>query len=378
MNKNTVLFLFIIWAAACNNTASNGAADTETEQNSDSAAASETDTDTESETETTQASTEDGDTDGSAILNKFGDITLEPTIAYDSWGENVDSIAAWRSESGETQIFITSKDNNAIGEFDLDGAFVTASPQDDVNGIIVFEDEIYLSQDDGVDKIFVYDIATLSLQRTFSGPADMASGGEHDLDICSAEKAGGQNVAWVSDDTGKVVAYNANTGEKLYVIDTGITGGLEEIEVIEHRDHCSVVIANENDAISSFGFQVWRADAAGAEKVGEFGEGLWNDDSEGLVAVTAPDGSGYLFCTEQGENQSRYFMYHFDKTGSDFTFIGTLMLEDVANTDGISAFQWAVPDAPDGMFLAIDDDSRGVAIPLHVIFDATGLGLNGK
>jgi hypothetical protein len=51
-----------------------------------------------------------------------------------------------------------------------------------------------------------------------------------------------------------------------------------------------------------------------------------------------------------------------------------LVLDGVANTDGIGSTQRALPGFPLGLFAAIDDDTSTVGIGWHRILAATGLG----
>lgn len=318
----------------------------------------------------------DAGSNRSALNQPFPEVTLSPSVEWVK-GKNVDSIAPWIDRNNDTRVFITGKRSNDLNAFDIKGGDTEVSVEHrGINGVIVFEDEVFVSTRGRGGDITVFDAATLSEQRTFAG-GELGSG-EHDLDICSAANADGVNVAWVTDDSGKVVAFDSVTGLKLYDIDTGITKGLEEVEVIEHNNQCTLVIANEN-VQSGYGFQVWHADAAGAVKIANFGQGLYpNGDSEGIQAFLAEDGSGYLVSSEQRSRLTRFRVYHFDFTGTNFTYLGYFLLSGVENTDGVSGFQWPVPNNPEGMFLAIDDDSRGVGIGLHELWNATGLNLNAS
>ena len=320
------------------------------------------------------ASSGDGSSTNSALNQPFSEVTLSPSIEW-AKGKNVDSIAPWMGRSNNTKVFITGKRSNDLNVFDINGGNSEGSVNHrGINGVIVFEDEVFLSTRGRAGDITVFDAATLNEQRTFAG-GELGSG-EHDLDICSATNAGGVGVAWVTDDSGKVIAFDAVNGFKLYVIDTGITDGLEEVEVIEHNNQCTLIIANEN-VQSGYGFQVWHADATSATKIANFGQGLYSEgDSEGIQAFLAEDGSGYLISSEQRSTLTRFRVYHFDFTGTDFTYLGHFLLSGVENTDGVSGLQWPVPNNPEGMFLAIDDDSRGVGIGLHELWNATGLSLN--
>ena len=309
----------------------------------------------------------------SALNRPFPVVILSPSVEWVK-GKNVDSIAAWVDANNDTKVFITGKNSDDLNRFDINGGMAEASIEHrNVNGVIVFDDEVYLSSRGSAADVTVFDAATLDQQRSFTG-GDLDSG-EHDLDICSAANAGGAKTAWVTDDSGKVFAFDAVDGTKLYEIDTGITNGLEEVEVIEHNDQCTLVIANEN-VQDGYGFQVWHADASSAVKIANFGQGLYpGGDSEGIQAFLAEDGSGYLVSSEQRSGLTRFRVYHFDFSGTEFSYLGYFLLAGVENTDGVSGFQWPVPGNPEGMFLAIDDDSRGVGIGLHEIWNATGLRL---
>lgn len=315
-----------------------------------------------------------GSSKNSALNQPFSEVTLSPSVEWVK-GKNVDSIAPWMDRNNNTKVFITGKRSNDLNVFDINGGNTESSVSHrGINGVIVFEDEVFISTRGRAGDITVFDAATLNEQRTFAG-GELGSG-EHDLDICSAVNTDGVDVAWVTDDSGKVLAFDAANGFKLYEIDTGITNGLEEVEVIEHNNQCTLIIANEN-VQGGYGFQVWHADAASAVKIADFGQGLYSEgDSEGIQAFLAEDGSGYLVSSEQRSTLTRFRVYHFNLTGTDFTYLGYFLLSDVENTDGVSGFQWPVQNHPEGMFLAIDDDSRGVGIGLDELWNATGLSLD--
>ena len=308
---------------------------------------------------------------GSAIFNEFGTITLDPTVEYSSRNaRNVDSLAAYLHGNGNTSVFVTGK-RGTLTRFDVDGNETGSIRLSGINGVIVFEGEVYASTQDGGD-IHVYDPETLELKRRFG--SGTLRRGEHDLDLWKSDN--GISIAYVTDDGGRVYAFNAVTGEDLYSINTGIRNGLEEVEVIQRPAGLPslLIVANEN-LDGNYGFQVYKISDTGADHVGNFGQGEWTEDAEGIVAAVAADGSGYLFATDQQSRQSQFYVYHFDNSADgNFRKIGTVRLSGVNNTDGNSLFQWAVSGAPEGMFLAVDDDTKGVGIPLHEIYRAAGIG----
>ena len=318
---------------------------------------------------------ESSDEPNAALNIPFSEVTLTTSVEWVE-GIAVDAIAPWMDENNNTKIFITGKRSHDLNVFDVSGGnSERIAGHQNINGVIIFNDEAYVTTDIDGGNITVFDAGNFSQLRTFATNEELGLG-EHDLDICSAPNAGGLNVAWVTNDNGIVTAFDTDSGLKLYDIDTGITDGLEEVEVIEHSNQCTLVIANENIQ-DDYGLQVWRANAFNASKIMNLGYGLYPDgDSEGIQAFLAPNGSGYLFSSEQRSTLTRFRVYHFNSDGSEFAYLGYFQLDGVENTDGISGFQWPVQNHTEGMLLAIDDDSRGVGIGLHEIWNATGLSLN--
>jgi myo-inositol-hexaphosphate 3-phosphohydrolase len=179
----------------------------------------------------------------------------------------------------------------------------------------------------------------------------------------------GATWAYVSADT---VAYirDAASGAALgqFTPDAGL-------ETLAADDRAQVVyIPDENGRTGVYAY-----DPLGAPHrrggTHRFGSGVFDSDAEGIAiyrclgADGADGGAGWIVVADQRADHSEFEF--FDRRS--WRHLGALELTGVANTDGIGSTQRALPGHPQGVFAAIDDDTRAVGVGWHRILAATGL-----
>lgn len=98
----------------------------------------------------------------------------------------------------------------------------------------------------------------------------------------------------------------------------------------------------------------------------------YEDDAEGLTLYTCPadgvgdNGEGFIVSTDQDNPLSGFLFFE----RKSWEYLGTLRIAGVNNTDGIASTQKPLPNYPQGIFAAVDDDTSAVGVGWDRIFKA--------
>jgi DNA-binding beta-propeller fold protein YncE len=310
----------------------------------------------------------------------FGVVTLEPDFALDGAGRNVDSIAFWEAaDPAETLMFVTSKASRLVEVWvypfegrqrpPLSHASFGGGASVQVNGVAVDQetDRLYVAVSDPTSTVSVFSLPDRQFQFEFiRGAVDLKR--EPNLGLLEP-KDGPRRVYVTADDV--VYVHDASDGARIGRFQPH--RGLETLAVDAHRG--LLLIPDEG---SGSGVHVYDVDGHQAELAGEHvfgGDDVFQSDAEGIVVYACRDaggadrGSGFVVVADQRRSVTDFEI--FDRaTGRH---LGVLQLEGVSNTDGIASTQRPLPDYPEGLFAAIDDDTRTVGVGWDRILAATGL-----
>jgi 3-phytase len=152
-------------------------------------------------------------------------------------------------------------------------------------------------------------------------------------------------------------------GEK--VREFGNFSGSKEIEAVAVDNELGYVYYSDEDT----GIRKWHADPdhpdAGKE-LAVFGQGVFAGDREGISIYKHPDGTGYIICTDQVPDHTRYYVYAREGTKNNphdhskmlYAFEGGL-----DSTDGTEIV--SVPlgaKFPHGIFVAMNSGGKNFAV----------------
>jgi len=315
------------------------------------------------------------------LFNKgMNTYTVTADFELDGKGTNVDSIAFWETPKAEDLLmFTTAKGNQLVEVWEFPFVNNEQTPLTHnsfgpsgtrVNGIVVDQenDLLYVSISSPQSTVSVFSLPSLTYTGGFIDAAvDLQD--EPNIDLLSHDN--GETWAYVSAEQ-ILYIYNAETGDSLDQFQP-----LKGLETVLADDlHQILYIPDENDRTGIYAYQ---ADGTPYLKDGrnQFGSGVFQSDAEGIVLYhcppTAPDnGSGFIVISDQVASQTEFEF--FDR--QSWEHLGTLLIDGVANTDGIASTQQALPGYPLGIFAAINDDTSTVGIGWDKVFKAMGIGCN--
>ena len=308
----------------------------------------------------------------------FGTVTLAPDFVLDGSGTSLDSIAFWEApDARDTLLFVTAKGNQRVEvwRFPFAGheqtplthaSFATGAQ---VNGIAVDQanDLLYVAVSQPASTVAVFSLP----QQTFVDELDAGLGDlRSEPNLALLRRPDGARWLYVSADD-RVGILDAESGA--HVGRFAPSAGLETMAA-DDRDQL-IYVPDENDRSGVYAYEPTGAPQA-RNGTSRFGAGVFEADAEGIVLyrceadATGDDGRGFLVVADQRADRTEFEL--FDRRS--WRHLGTLVLDGVSNTDGIGSTQRALPGLPQGLFAAIDDNTRTVGIGWHRILEATGLG----
>ncbi len=308
----------------------------------------------------------------------FGTVTLAPDFALDGAGSNVDSIAFWEApDARDTLLFVSAKENQRVEVWRFPFAGHELTPlthpsfgsDAQVNGIAVDQqtDLLYLAVSHPESTVAVFTLPQQTFVRELEpGLGDLGS----EPNLALLRRPDGARWLYVSADD-RVGILDAASGAAVGRFEP--SAGLETMAADE-RDQ-TIFIPDEN---GRSGVTAYDPTGAPRPRLGEnrFGLGVFDADAEGIVLyrcesdASGDDGRGFLVVVDQRSDRTEFEF--FDRRS--WRHLGAVVLEGVSNTDGIGSTQRALPGFPQGLFAAIDDDTRTVGIGWQRILEATGLG----
>ncbi len=110
-------------------------------------------------------------------------------------------------------------------------------------------------------------------------------------------------------------------------------------------------------------------DFAGQFTGSVFGQGLFDNQVEGISLYKTDPGEGYWIVTDQSYEKNRYHLFE----RKSFEYVATFQGPKTTNTDGIWLSARPFGDFPEGAFYAVHDDGNVSAFDWQMILETTGI-----
>ena len=307
-------------------------------------------------------------------LSPFTTISVPPAFQVDGVGKNVDTIDLWEAPNpANTLMFVTSKGESLMEVWQYPFTDNELAPvvhetfeNSQVNGVIVDQetDLAYVAVAAPSNTVSVFSLPELTFVRNFNKPGvDLR--GEPNLALLKLPN--GDKRVYVSSET-TVYIHDAATGAYLgeFVPEKGL-----ETMAADHF-YQAIYIPDEN---GRSGVYAYDPDGQKFEKGGSNvfgGDNVFQADAEGIWIYACPssgngdNGSGLIIVSDQRKPTTDFEV--FDRL--TWNYLGTIQMDGVGNTDGIVSFQKPLPDYPNGIFAAINDDAETAGVGWDTIFDA--------
>ena len=308
-------------------------------------------------------------------------VTLRPDFRVQGRGENVDSPWFWEApDPEETLLFVTAKDNHLVEIWKFPFTNHEQEPLADpefkgssVNGVGVDQetDRLYVVGGGDPGSVFVYELPSLKRTMRFTNSLGDVTN-EPNFGILHRE--GEPTLVYISSGAPREEAiisiHHADTGKQV-----GMWHQPNEVEALcVDPYHGIVYVPDENDRA---GVHAYHPDGKPYLKNGTnlLGKGLFESDAEGITYYAmegvgeADDGTGFLIVSDQLDDQTQFEV--FDRI--TWEHLGTLLLQGVANTDGVASTQQPLPGYPLGIFAAVDDDEAVVGIGWDKVLKGFGM-----
>ncbi|MFC1623337.1 phytase, partial [Patescibacteria group bacterium] len=316
---------------------------------------------------------------GEKLFNIFKVGKVSADFSVNGLGRNIDSIAFWEAPNpSNTLMFVTAKSGDLVEVWRypfLDNEQTPLRIDGIPNGVEVDQERSELLIGDARNnRVIVFSLPSFQFKREFGG--GVIGGGETNLDILHRD---GDSFAYVTNSK-MVYVFNSATGQKVRTISPPVS----EMETVLADDFHQTIYVPEEQGASGFrsGVYSYNYDGTLNKKNGSnhFGNsGVFVNDEEGIVLYSCAsnglldDGSGLIIISEQSSpvNQFEFF------NRQTWKHLGTLQVEGVKGTDGIAIFQKPLPNFPEGIFAAVDDDSRVAIVDWRKIMKATGFSCDG-
>jgi 3-phytase len=145
----------------------------------------------------------------------------------------------------------------------------------------------------------------------------------------------------------------------------GAFSGAGEIEAIAVDDPLGFVYyADEGDGIHKWHADPDHPDAAG--ELAHFGKEGFREDREGIAIYARPDGTGYIICTDQLDNSSRYLIFRREGAPGnphDHQELLKAVSGGADSTDGIEVTSTGLgPPFPKGLLIAMNASGRNFLV----------------
>ncbi len=309
-------------------------------------------------------------------LNPFATVTLEPDFELVGAGENIDTIDFWDTpDANNTLMFVTAKDNSLIEVWQypfvgnqIDTLEHSTFGESKVNGVVVDQEEdlLYVSIGESINTVSVFSLPDLTFIHNFNKPG-VKLGREPNITLL--ELPSGDKRIYVSSKT-TVYIHQADSGNFI----SEFTPGRIIETMAADNFHQVIYIPDETEQTGIYAYHP-NGDPYERNGTNNFGNnGIFDEDAEGIWLYRCTDengednGSGLIVVSDQRQDLTDFEV--FDRLS--WEHLGTFNINGVTNTDGISSFQGALPDYPEGVFVAINDDSETAGVGWRKIFDAIG------
>ena len=301
----------------------------------------------------------------SAFAQGF-DVELTPDKVLNGNGQNMDTADFFNADPAtESMLFVTAKSNDIIEvwKYPYDEQFTTLNISGTPNGVAVDGNRLYVGIYGSNPRVEVYELPDLDYVQTIG--AGTIANGETNLDILHLPN--GDIRIYVSDDTPRVLGFNALTGQLEAII--MLSPYFQSVETVLCDDYHQIIFVPDEDGVTGVHYF-----SPYGSHYGSFGAGDFQSDAGGITLYDAGYGRGYVIVADQKNPLSEFEFY--DR--QTFDHVGVLKLTGVNNTDGIVLTQQSSGLYPSGVFAAIDDDATTALISWRTVMDETGIATDVK
>ena len=310
----------------------------------------------------------------SADFEHFGEVYVREDFNLDGPGSNIDSLAFWETPNhSDFTMFVSSKKGKLVEVWTFPFKNTVADSftiSHRVNGVDVDQD---------MDKLFIsggklvsrYSLPGLDLEATFG--KGRVSSGETNIDILDLPD--GNKRIYVTDDSPAVSIFDPNSAVFLgqWNMAPYAAGQIEEVLADSFYQIVYVPKERSGGGRSNAGVYAFGPNGNPFLRNGtnRFAAESYEEDAEGLALYTCPsdgsgdNGEGFIISTDQDNPLSGFLFFE----RKSWKYLGTLRIAGVNNTDGIASTQKALPNYPQGIFAAVDDDTSAVGISWDKIFE---------
>lgn len=309
----------------------------------------------------------------------FGTVALTPDFFLDGAGTNIDSPEFFEADQPEnTLLLVSGKGNDTveIWQYPFRGKELPALKRNSLpNGLGIDQDKNLLLIGDSQEKI-VEVRALPSLAVISNIGKDVLGSGETNVDILTLRN-GGKHL-YVTE-SHQIQVFNLDNGEYI----RSFSPDVESIEEVLADSYHQIIYVPEENGVASGkhpggAITAYHPDGQPYLRSGSnvFGNGVFAGDGEGITLYSCHDaagqdtGRGFIIAADQASKTKNGFEF-FDR--QSWRHLGTLMLNGVSNTDGIDATNRLLPNAPQGLFAAVNNDTSTAIVSWARIEEATGL-----
>lgn len=302
--------------------------------------------------------------------------------------DNIDSLAAWRSPSGEVWLLATAKSSHRILTFNAsDGALITAvGSEGDApgefrrpNGVAVIDDMMLVVERDNrrVQALSLPDFNSLgfigegNLRRPYGLAVYKDAQSSYQLYVTDNYETPDERIP-PAEELGERVHHYAVLPSPEGVAgrlvrkfgDTAGAGLLQKVETIAVDPLSNRLLVAEE---LTQGMSIKLYDLEG-RFTGSIGGGIFRFEPEGIALY--PCGSaGIWVATDQDHQNNRFHL--FDRR--QLAHLGAFAGPRTANTDGVALYPHAFEGFPKGAFFAVHDDGGASAFDWEKIEQAFSL-----
>jgi len=309
----------------------------------------------------------------------FGSATLSPDFFLDGAGTNIDSPEFFEADQPEnTLLLVSGKGNDTVEvwQYPFEGKELPVLKRSSrPNGLGIDQERNFLLIGDSQEKL-VEVRALPNLDILFNLGKDVLRPGETNVDTLTLRS--GEKYLYATE-SHQVRVFNLDSGKQVY----SFSPNVESIEEVLADSYHQIVYVPEEKGAGSERYPrgavtAYHPDGRPYFRNGSnvFGKGVFAGDGEGITLYACHDadgkdnGKGFIIAADQAPAGKNGFEF-FDR--QSWQHLGTLILNGVSFTDGIDATSRPLPNSPQGLFAAVNNDKSTAVVSWARIEEATGL-----